>query len=75
MTRGLLTIAYGAPSYVRMAKGLARSLRFHNPAVSLAVVTDSGDRELKCPLAGGLGEECKLPPKLNACHWVFSPTA
>ena len=47
MTRGFLTIAYGSSRYVRMAKGLARSMRFHNPAVSLAVVTDSGDRELR----------------------------
>jgi hypothetical protein len=47
MKRGFLTIAYGPPRYVRMAKGLARSMRFHNPAVSLAVVTDSGDPELR----------------------------
>ena len=46
MSRGFLTIAYGAANYVRMAKGLARSMRFHNPRVRLAVVTDSDDREL-----------------------------
>ena len=46
MTRGFLTIAYGPLQYVRMAKGLARSMRFHNPAISLAVITDSHDREL-----------------------------
>lgn len=47
MKRGLLTIAYGPANYLRMAKGLARSLRFHNPAVNLALVTDSKDPELR----------------------------
>jgi hypothetical protein len=47
MKRGFLTIAYGQPNYVRMAKGLARSMRFHNPATNLALVTDSKDPELR----------------------------
>jgi hypothetical protein len=47
MKRGFLTIAYGRASYLRMATGLARSMKFHNPAVSLALVTDSADSALK----------------------------
>jgi hypothetical protein len=47
MTRGFLTIAYGPARYMRMVKGLARSMRFHNPAVQLALVTDSDDPELR----------------------------
>lgn len=45
--RGFLSIAYGDARYLRMAKGLARSMRFHNPAVKLALVTDSTDPELR----------------------------
>lgn len=41
MARGFLTLAHGAPRYLRMAEGLALSMRAHNPAVKLAVVTDS----------------------------------
>lgn len=41
MSRGFLTLAYGNERYLRMAKGLAQSLRAHNPTVRLAVVTDS----------------------------------
>lgn len=45
--RGILTIAFGAPRYVRMAKTLARSLQLHAPDLPRAVVTDSSDDELR----------------------------
>jgi hypothetical protein len=61
MTRGFLTIAYGPAYYLRMAKGLARSMRFHNPNVHLTLVTDSADPGIRglfdatVPLDASLG--------------------
>ena len=45
-SRGILTIAFGRPKYIEMAKSLARSLMWHTPSVPRAVVTDSSDPEL-----------------------------
>ena len=39
--RGVLTIAYGAPKYLRMGRALALSIRHHDEGESLAVVTDT----------------------------------
>jgi len=47
VTRGFLTIAYGNPRYLQMAKGMARSMRFHSGVVKLAVVTDAEDADLR----------------------------
>ncbi len=44
--RGVLTLAFGKPVFLDLAKALARSLRLHDPSVSRAVVTDSSDPEL-----------------------------
>ena len=41
--RGILTIAYGTPKYLRMGRALARSVRHHNDDEQLAVVTDTPD--------------------------------
>lgn len=46
-TRGILTLAFGAPKYVEMAKALARSLVLHSPQTPRTVVTDSQDPELQ----------------------------
>jgi len=46
-TRGVLTLAFGAPKYVEMAKTLARSLVLHSPETPRTVVTDSTDPELQ----------------------------
>jgi hypothetical protein len=46
VTRGIITIALGAETYIRMAKDLALSARRHCPAESRAVITDSRDPEL-----------------------------
>lgn len=40
MSQGFLTIAYGNESYLRMALGLARSIRLRNRSCHLAIVTD-----------------------------------
>lgn len=45
-TRGILTIAFGAPAYIEMAKSLARSLIVHAPEFPRAVVTNSKDPDL-----------------------------
>ncbi len=43
---GVLTIATGKAQYIEQAKSLARSCRLHNPALSIAIVTDSRDPTL-----------------------------
>lgn len=40
-------MAYGPSKYVRMAKGLARSIRRLNPSTTLAIITDRNARSLK----------------------------
>lgn len=45
-SRGIITLAYGKPRYVEMAKALARSLILHDPTLMRAIITDSPDREL-----------------------------
>ncbi|AXC13675.1 hypothetical protein ACPOL_4402 [Acidisarcina polymorpha] len=45
--RGVLTLAFGAPKYIEMAKALGRSLMLHAPETPRAVVTDSRDPELR----------------------------
>lgn len=40
---GVITLAYGAPKYLNMAKTLARSLLLHSPNISRAIVTDQHD--------------------------------
>jgi len=47
MSCGVLTMAYGPESYLRMAKGLARSIRLRNPDFPLAIVTDRAPSELR----------------------------
>jgi hypothetical protein len=46
MTRGIITIALGSDTYIRMAKDLALSARKHCPQTPRAVVTASNDPEL-----------------------------
>ena len=45
-SRGIITLAYGRPRYVEMAKSLARSLILHDPTLMRAIITDSADPEL-----------------------------
>jgi hypothetical protein len=45
-SRGTITLAFGKPRYVEMAKSLARSLILHDPALMRAIITDSSDPEL-----------------------------
>ncbi len=45
-SRGIITLAYGKPRYIEMAKSLARSLILHDPNVMRAIITDSKDPEL-----------------------------
>jgi hypothetical protein len=45
-SRGIITLAFGGPKYLRMAKCLAKSLIRHDRALSRAVITDSADSEL-----------------------------
>lgn len=45
-SRGIITLAYGRPRYVEMAKALARSLILHDPTLMRAIITDSPDPEL-----------------------------
>ena len=40
---GLLTIAYGRPKYIKMARALALSYRRFNPGRPFAVVTDEAN--------------------------------
>lgn len=47
MTIGVMTMAYGRAEYIRMAKGLARSLRLHAPGLPVAIVTDRDEPTLK----------------------------
>src|SRR5262245_41894620 len=47
MTRGLITIAIGSSTYIRMAKDLALSARKHCASTPRAVITDSSDREMR----------------------------
>ena len=47
MSMGVMTMAYGPPAYIRMAKGMARSIRLHNPGVQLAIVTDRSPASLR----------------------------
>lgn len=44
--RGVLTIAHGAPKYIRMAINLAMSIKVHDPNLPIALVTDSSDPKL-----------------------------
>ena len=44
---GILTMGFGKPQYIEMAKSLARSLMVHDPDVPRALVTDSTDPELR----------------------------
>ncbi|HEY9800846.1 MAG TPA: hypothetical protein V6D25_10845 [Leptolyngbyaceae cyanobacterium] len=37
---GIITLGYGKPRYIEMAKTLARSLKLHSPNISRAIVTD-----------------------------------
>ena len=46
MTTGVMTMAYGRPEYIRMAKGLARSLRLQSPRDPIAIVTDRNESSL-----------------------------
>lgn len=45
-SRGIITLAYGKPRYIEMAKSLARSFILHDPSVMRAIITDSNDPEL-----------------------------
>jgi hypothetical protein len=44
--RGVLTLAFGKPMFLELAKALARSLRLHDPRVPRAIVTDASDPDL-----------------------------
>lgn len=46
MSHGVITLAFGKPKFIHMAKCLAKSLRRHDSDLPLAVVTDSTDVEL-----------------------------
>lgn len=46
MSRGVLTLAFGKPRYIQMAKCLAKSLKRYDGALPRAIVTDSADAEL-----------------------------
>jgi hypothetical protein len=37
---GILTMAFGPRRYIRMAKGMVRSLRLHNPGLRVAIISD-----------------------------------
>jgi hypothetical protein len=45
-SRGTVTLAFGKPRYLEMAKSLARSLFLHDPTLMRAIITDSDDPEL-----------------------------
>lgn len=45
MSRGILTMAFGSERYIRMAKGMVRSLRRHDREIPVAIVSD---REAPC---------------------------
>jgi hypothetical protein len=40
---GIITLAYGLPKYIEMAKSLARSLQIHSPQIPRSIVTDCID--------------------------------
>ena len=44
--KGVMIIAQGKPRYINMAKNIAMSLKLSNPHLSLALVTDSVDKDL-----------------------------
>ncbi len=44
--RGIITLAFGAPTYIEMAKWLGMSIRLNAPGTPSAVLTDSSDPEL-----------------------------
>ena len=46
MSTGVITMAYGPPRYLRMAKGMVRSLRLHRPEMQVAIVSDRNPRAL-----------------------------
>jgi len=65
--RGILTIAYGAPKYLRMARAMALSIRHYQTEEKLAVVTDAPeyfeglyDRIIPVELGYGSGVVQKL---------------
>lgn len=43
---GFITLAFGEPIYIKMAKALAVSMRYYNPNICVAVVTDNPSEEL-----------------------------
>jgi hypothetical protein len=45
-SRGILTLAFGKPKFIDMAKALAWSLNLNAPEIPRAIVTDSDDPEL-----------------------------
>jgi len=75
MTRGLITIALGTDTYLRMAKDLALSARMHCATTPRAVVTDSSDPELSelfdvvIPVDASLGD----PLFQKLCLDKYSP--
>ncbi len=67
LSRGVITIAYGAPKYLRMGRALAFSIRRHDKTQPLAVVTDTPgffadeyDYEIPIDLSYGSGVVQKL---------------
>ena len=46
-TCGVITLGFGAREYVKMARGLGRSIRRLNPEIPLAVVSDASQEMLK----------------------------
>jgi hypothetical protein len=47
MNKGVMTMAYGPASYIRMAKGMARSIRLRNSGAQLAIVSDRDPASLR----------------------------
>lgn len=47
MSAGILTMAFGPRRYIRMAKGMVRSLRLHGSTIPVAIVTDRSPRSLR----------------------------
>jgi hypothetical protein len=46
LNRGILTLAYGSPEFLRMAKGMVRSARQYNSSCRIGIVTDSHDPDI-----------------------------
>ncbi len=61
-SRGILTLAFGKPKFIEMAKALAWSLNLHVPTVPRAIVTDSNDAEL----AGLFGQRIDYRPEYGS---------